>query len=61
MEISIEEIKPIYAVLSLNTHTMMNVYKTKLEAVRRNKTRMKYHGYKLVKYTPSEVISWQEQ
>lgn len=56
----LEKVKPIYAVVGIPSYKIMNTYKDPITALKCNKTRMKYQGFKLIKFIPSEEIC-QEQ
>ncbi len=54
--IEFEKIKPIYAVVAFPSHKITCTYSSINTALDCNRTRMKYQGYKIIKFTPSEVI-----
>ncbi len=56
----LENIKPIYAVVGIPSYKIMNTYSTIKQAQKCNRTRLKFLGFKLIKFVPSEEIC-QEQ
>lgn len=52
----LEKIEAIYAVVAFPSHKIMKTYTTKHSALACNRTRMKYQGFKLIKFIASEEV-----